>query len=138
MNATGAEILTATLARDAMRAPVVAVDPSATLREIASIMGRSRIHSVVVDGLVRSANGDRLIWAVVGDHDVVRALADGRTDATAGDIAGTEALTVDAGDDLATVCAMLSRHGCAHAIVVRDERPVGIVSTLDIASAFGD
>ncbi len=138
MTTTSTDPLSTILARDAMHGPIVAVDPSAKLREVATLMGHKRIHSVIVDGIAESRGGERLVWAVVSDRDIVAALAEGATDATAGSIAGTEALTVDADDDLAAVCERLTAHDCSHVIVVEDERPVGVVSTLDVASAFGD
>lgn len=68
--------------------------------------------------------------------DVLGSTLAGGQDTTAGEIAATEALTVDATDDLATVCGLLADHACTHVIVVERDRPVGVVSTLDLVSAF--
>ena len=95
-------------------------------------MATQRVHSVVVDGIL----GDRLVWGVVTDLDLIRVALNEFAPANAGEAARTEALTVDADDDLALVARRLVEHGCSHAIVLDDGVPAGVVSTLDIASAL--
>jgi CBS domain-containing protein len=119
-----------------MHVPVVACDPGSTVAEVASLMASHRVHAVIVEGISVDAHGERLRWAVVSDLDLLRAAVLADDTATGGDIAGTEALTVDAGDDLVTVADRLVDHDCAHAIVVDGGRPVGVASTLDLASVL--
>lgn len=125
-------------ARDAMHAPILAVDPSATVADIASIMGANRVHCVVVDGISHNPTGERLVWAVVSDLDLIKAAITGDPTLTAGQIAATEAIDVDATDDLESVAATLVAHDCSHVVVTSEGRPVGVISTLDIASVLGD
>jgi CBS domain-containing protein len=123
-------------ARDAMHSPVVSCDPTTPMSAVASLMQRHHIHCVVVDGIVSGPAGERLVWGVISDQDLARAILMTEGDVQAGLIAGTEALTVDVEDNLETVCSVLVEHASSHAIVVEDERPVGVVSTLDIARIY--
>lgn len=124
--------LSSILARDAMHAPIVACRPDAGLDHVATLMASHRVHAVIVDGIL----GDRLVWGVVTDQDLISAALNEFAAANAGAAARTEALTVDAGDDLALVSRRLVEHACSHAIVVEGERPVGVISTLDVAAAI--
>jgi CBS domain-containing protein len=122
------------LARDAMHSPVIACEPDASVADVAAVLASHRVHAVIVEDAARGARGERPRWGVVSDLDLLRAAVLADDDATAEAVAGTEPLTVGAADDLATVAALLVDHDCAHAIVVEDGRPVGVISTLDIAS----
>jgi CBS domain-containing protein len=129
--------LSSILARDAMHTPVVTCDADAPLSEVARLMGHHRIHAVVVHGLTaRGAGGRGDVLGVVDDLDLVRAAVADDGTATARAMAGTEPLTVGADDDLVAVATALAAHDCAHALVVDGERPVGVISTLDLASAL--
>lgn len=123
------------LARDAMHAPVVACDADADLGDVAALMAEHRVHCVVVEGISRDRGGEHLVWAVVSDLDLVRAAVAADPLTTAGHIAATPALCVDPQDDLVVVASLLADNDCSHAVVVEGERPVGVISTLDIASA---
>lgn len=124
------------LAKDAMHSPVSAVGPQAELTEVAAIMGERRIHCVIVEGIRPTAAGERLVWGVVSDLDLIRGALE-QTTPTAGSMASTEALCVEADDELGDVATALVAHEVAHAIVMEDGEPVGVISTLDIASAIG-
>jgi CBS domain-containing protein len=126
------------LARDAMHAPILATDPAATVQDVASIMGANRVHCVVVDGVSRDRAGEHLVWGIVSDLDLIKAAMTGDAELTAGQIAAGEAVVVDATDDLETVCSTLIAHDCSHVVVTSEGRPVGVISTLDIASVLGD
>jgi CBS domain-containing protein len=128
--------LSSVLAREAMHAPVVACDPAATVAEVAAMMASHRVHAVIVEGVSAERGGERLRWGVVSALDLLRAAVLGDDTAIAGDIAGTESLTVGADDDLAAVATLLTDHDCAHAIVVEDGSPAGVISTLDLASVL--
>jgi len=118
--------------RDAMHAPIVACPPDTELDHVAKLMASHRVHAVVVDGI----RGDKLVWGVVTDLDLLRAALDASGATDAAGAARTEALTVDSADDLALVSRRLVEHACSHAIVVEGERPVGVISTLDVAAAI--
>jgi CBS domain-containing protein len=121
---------------EVMRRGVVGCAPDTPLPELARLMSVHRIHCVVVGGLSEDRRGTRLVWGVVSDLDLARALATG-TEATAGQVAATEPVTASPGDSLEDVARTMGEHDVAHLVVVdgRDAEPIGVVSTLDVARA---
>jgi CBS domain-containing protein len=117
-------------ARDVMTGRIVHAEPDDTTGRLAELLAGQHIHAIVVFGL----QGSRFVWGVVTDIDLLRAVSAGQ-DALAGELAGTEAVTVDASDPLPAVAQRLLEHDVSHAIVVADERPVGVVSSLDLVGA---
>jgi len=119
---------------EAMRLGVVACAPDTPLSEVARLMSAHRIHCVVVGGL--SFEGTRLVWGVVSDLDLARALAAGQ-ELTAGQVAATEPVTASPFDSLAEVARVMGDHDVAHLVVVdaKDGEPMGVISTLDLARA---
>jgi CBS domain-containing protein len=77
-------------------------------------------------------------WAVVTDHDVLRSAAF-ILDRTAGDVATGEVLVARPDERLPDVAERMLEHSTSHAVVVepRTGRPVGMLSTLDIAGILG-
>ncbi|MBJ7328582.1 MAG: CBS domain-containing protein [Solirubrobacteraceae bacterium] len=130
------EILPNVIARDAMRSPIISCTPDAPLAEVAALMATNRVHCVITEGLTLDRRGERLTWGVVSDLDLVRGAAANDPHATAGTIAATLALTVDADETLASVAAALAAYDCSHVIVVEGDQPVGLISTLDLASVL--
>jgi len=127
---------TATVA-DAMRHGVMSSRPDVPAVEIARMMATQHIHAVVVEGVrLDPVHGETLAWGVVSDLDLARAASAGIDDLTAGDLAATEPLTAGLSTPLAEVAQLMDEHATAHVIVVEAGRPVGMVSTLDIAGAL--
>ena len=99
-------------------------------------MATRRIHCVVVSDDPEDAGA---LWGVVSDLDLVAAAAVRPLDEqTAGASAAGEALTISPRDTLQHACQKMTAHGAAHLVVVEpsSRRPVGIVSTLDVARAL--
>jgi CBS domain-containing protein len=121
---------------EVMRRGVVGCAPDTPLTEVARLMSDHRIHCVVVGGLSEDRHGTRLVWGVVSDLDLARAVATD-TAATAGQIAATEPVTASPGDMLEDVARTMGEHDVAHLVVVDDQdlEPIGVVSTLDVARA---
>jgi CBS domain-containing protein len=121
---------------EVMRLGVVTAEPDTPLSEVARLMSAYRIHCVVVSGLAEDAHGTRLVWGVVSDLDLARALASGQ-EATAGQVAATEPLTASPFDSLADVAQVMADHEVAHLVVVdaKVAEPMGMISTLDVARA---
>jgi CBS domain-containing protein len=118
-----------------MHSPVVTCRPDATLRTVAGILAANRIHAVVVTSLDEAAP-----CAVVTDRDVVFGHARGNLDRlTARDAASEPTITVRADLDLRDASEAMSQHGTTHIVVTApgDGRPIGILSSLDIANAVG-
>jgi CBS domain-containing protein len=111
--------------------------PEASLLETAALMAEHDVHCVVVDGLARGPHDrEQLVWGIVTDTDLMRALAAQESGTRAGEIATTEPATVDAGDDLQKATQIMAEQDCSHLIVTSAGRPVGVISALDIARAL--
>jgi CBS domain-containing protein len=101
---------------------------------VARTMATHHIHAVIVDGVTRDAlHGERLVWGVVSDMDVVRSARRGTEDLTAADLAASEVVTVEPTLALSEAARLMDEHGTAHLVVVDDGRPIGVVSSLDVA-----
>ena len=122
---------------EAMHRGVFACPFDTPLVEVARMMASHRVHAIV--GLAE--DDDARVWGVVSDRDLVAmAAADGNPFAqTAGGSAATEALTIRRDDTLRHAAQLMHEHGVSHLLVVEpgSDRPVGVVSTLDVAAAVG-
>jgi CBS domain-containing protein len=115
---------------DVMRHGVIGCEPDESLRTVARIMASYHVHAVIVE-----LGGD--IWGVISADDVTEAAGTDRERLTAGEIAGTEYLTIEADKPLAEAAQLMREHGISHVIVTTEGRkPVGVISTLDIAGTL--
>ena len=121
---------------EVMRLGIVGCAPDTPLQEVARLMSAHRIHCVVVGVVTEAQHGTRLVWGVVSDLDLARALAAGE-ELTAGEVAATELVTASPFDSLADVALVMGDHDVAHLVVVdgNDAEPMGVISTLDLARA---
>ena len=127
---------TATVA-DAMRTGVLSCPPDVPADVVARMMATHHIHSVVIEGVHRDpVRGEQLKWGVVSDMDLLRAARAGIEQLTAGEIAITESVTVEPTHALDEAARLMDEHDVAHLIVVDRGRPVGILSTLDVAGVL--
>jgi CBS domain-containing protein len=135
-HAHGAGSLGSVSVSEAMHRGVVTCRPEATLRTVARVMAAHRIHAVVV-----APGGDGLGWGLVSDLDLAAAAMEGSTgEVTAGEIASTPGVFVRPADTMARA-AQLMRDYETHHLVVLDrgaDRPVGVVSTLDVADVIAE
>ena len=125
---------------DAMRPRVLTCDPETSMVTVAQRMASEHVHAIVVLRETIDAAGaiERRAWGFVTDRDVLRCAAD-IDDRVAEDVAPDRVLTVHPDDSLADVAARMLDQHTSHAIVVeqRTDRPVGVLSTLDIAGILG-
>jgi CBS domain-containing protein len=127
--AARAKPLTAALVEHAMHPGIVACSADLPLRDVARLMSTHRIHAVVVE-----LDEDPAAWAVVSDVDLVTAAEEGLVGNGAASIAGTPAVTVGADDTLARAAQLMRDYAVTHLVVLGPrQRPVGVLSTLDIA-----
>jgi CBS domain-containing protein len=107
------------------------------LRSVARLMAERRVHCVV--GFGEESDGDPRLWGVVSDLDVVTALAAGDGLATAGEIASTEAVTIQPQESVLAAAELMRDHEVSHLLVVHrgTDRPIGIISTLDVMALAG-
>jgi CBS domain-containing protein len=102
--------------------------PETDVRSVAQLMAAKTIHCVVVAG-------ER--WGIVSDIDLMRALGPGSADLTAGAVAASDFVIVRPDDSLEHAAQLMAEHDTAHLVVVSPQtgRPVGMLSTLDVARA---
>ena len=124
---------------DAMHAGVFACPPEASLREVAAAMASHRLHCVTVMAIVADqADGERLVWGVLSDADLLEAAGSRALDATAGTLARSEFLTVEPSQSLESASRLMAEHRVTHAVVVQpdSERLLGVVSAHDVAGVL--
>lgn len=118
---------------DAMHPGLHSCAPDAPLTEVARMMASNHVHCIAVTG-----HGDALVWGIVSDLDLLRAGISSGPESTAGDLAAQPVPNVQTTTPLREAAELMLRHGSTHVIVIDPltERPVGILSTLDIAGVL--
>jgi CBS domain-containing protein len=121
---------------DVMHWGIVSCRADASLEDIARLMSNERVHCVVVlDG----GAGAAALWGVVSDLDLIAAASvRPLAEQDAGGSAMRPAVTIDPAKSLEEAARLMTRAGVAHLVVVDlvERRPVGVVSTLDLAGAL--
>jgi CBS domain-containing protein len=118
-----------------MHRGLVTCTPETPLRSVARILAAHRIHAVVVaDDRARDVGR---VWGVISDQDLIRRLT-ASPEQTAGSAAVRPPCFVAPQDTLARAARLMAEEGVAHLLVVEPEagRPVGVLSTLDVAGAL--
>lgn len=121
---------------DAMRAGIISCPADISLRAIAEIMASYHVHAVVVEGVEAEPNAaPGSGWGLVSDVELARAAAQGQLQATAAELTGASAIFITPAEPLRRAAELMSEHGVSHLIVAAkpNARPVGIISTLDLA-----
>ena len=121
---------------DVMRHGVITCAAETTLKTVARMMSSYHVHAIVVtedDG-----SGQISPWGLVSDFDVLRAAHKGAEELTAGQVSRSAAVMVSPSDSLEHAAALMREHGTGHLVVISREeaRPIGGVSTLDVAGAL--
>ena len=95
-------------------------------------MARHHVHMVAITN-----EGGRRPIGIVSDLDVVAGAASGE-EPSALQAAATEPLTVSANDSLERAARLMTEHGVSHLVVLDGSSgyPIGVLSTLDIASIY--
>ena len=115
---------------NALQLGLIELEADADVRSLAGAMAEHSVHSVVVRGIRR-----RRTWGIVSDLDLMAAMRPELADATAGQLAATDPVVVEASETLGRAAQLMAEHQTAHLLVVDPEtdEPVGIVSSLDVA-----
>jgi CBS domain-containing protein len=124
---------------DAMHPGLISCSLDTPLRTVARMMTTYRVHAILVTAHGEEELPGGGLWGIVGDADLLRAAEAGDLDEQpARTIAVTPVLTVASSDQLARAARLMVKHDLSHLIVVerRSERPIGVLSTLDIARAL--
>lgn len=114
---------------NALQLGLIECRADADVRSVARTMAEHNVHCVIVRGTEPDA------WGIVSDLDLMAAVRPELRGATAGRLAATDSLVVDPSDSLEHAAQLMSEHQTSHAVVVDPvtSRPIGIVSTLDVA-----
>ena len=124
---------------DVMTRRVIGCAPETPLRAVATMMAKYGVHAIFVLEHVDEDDEAQLLWAVVSDLDLVAAMGRGLDTLTAGDTAVTPLVTVASDCALEQAGSLMAQYGIAHLAVTDpvSRRPIGVISTLDIARAVG-
>jgi CBS domain-containing protein len=123
------------LVADAMRPEVITCPADAPLRWVAGVMAAERVHCVVVEP--RGAQNERATWGIISDLDLVGAARSDLDAATAGGVAASEFLMVTPNEKLERAAQMMVEYEATHLVVVdASSRPIGVLSTLDVANVL--
>src|SRR5512132_3134902 len=124
---------------DAMHPGLISCSLDTPLRTVARMMATYRVHAILVTahGEEELPGGGR--WGILSDVDLLRAAEAGDLDEQpARTIASTPVLAVATSDELARAAQLMLEHVVTHLVVIEGDsgRPIGVLSTLDIARAL--
>lgn len=108
---------------------VVAVGPDVSLRAVAATMSENGIGAVIV-GTTEKVEG------IVTERDLVRALAEGKEDATSMSVASTELVWCEATSSVAEVASEMLERYIRHVLVEDAGTLVGMISARDILGIY--
>jgi CBS domain-containing protein len=123
---------------DVMSRGVISCPPETPLRVVARLMATYGVHAIFVMEHTDEDDEAPRLWAVVSDLDLVAATRLDLDSLTAGATAVTPLVTVEADSSIAEAGSLMAQHGIAHLAATDPDsrRPVGVISTLDIARAI--
>src|SRR5262249_60936884 len=123
---------------DAMSHGVISCPPETPLRVVARMMTTYGVHAIFVFEHGDGSDEEPRLWAVVSDLDLVAATQLDLDMLTAGSSAVTPLVTVAADSSIGEAGSLMAQYGIAHLAVTEPgsrRRPLGVISTLDIARA---
>ena len=123
---------------DAMHPGILSCEPDATLTELARMMSTHHVHCIMIRAATDSPTDEPSLWGIVSDFDVLRAGMRPDGPDTAADL-GQPVIRVETTSPLRDAARLMLAKGAGHVVAVnpKTERPVGILSTLDIAGVLG-
>lgn len=117
---------------EVMHPGIIFSPPELSLRHAAGLMARHQVHAVVVMGDDEEGG----LWGLVTDDDIVAAIARRElVGDTVGGIVHEPLVTVAPDDSVVHAAELMQENGTAHLLVIARGRPIGVVSTLDLARA---
>lgn len=124
---------------EAMSRGVISCAPETPLRVVARLMATYGVHAIFVLEHADEDDEAPQLWAVVSDLDLVAATRLDLDTLTAGATAVTPLVSVDSDESIANAGDLMAHHGIAHLAVTDPDshRPLGVISSLDIAWAIG-
>jgi CBS domain-containing protein len=122
---------------DAMSHGVISCPAETPLRVVARMMATFGVHAIFVFEHADEREEEPRLWAVVSDLDLVAATQLDLDTLTAGATAVTPLVSVAADSSIGEAGSLMAQYGIAHLAVTEPDsrRPIGVISTLDIARA---
>ena len=136
---------------DAMHPGILSCEPDAPLTEVARMMSTHHVHCIVIVGGSAAPGGGAFgagadapsdepsVWGLVSDLDLLRAGMRPDAPDTAAELAGKPVVKIETTAALRDAVELMLTQGVSHVVAVNPTsgRPVGILSTLDIAGVLG-
>lgn len=121
-----------------MHPGILSCEADASLTDVARLMARHHVHCVAVMGLSHAHSGEKLVWGIISDSDLLRAGVRTGADQPAGALALQPIISVEPAMPLREAGELMLTHGATHIVVIDPtlQRPIGILSTLDVAGVL--
>ena len=125
---------------DRMSSGLISCAPQTPLRNVARLMAERRVHAIFVFDYGFEDDETTELWGLVSDLDVVAAACGDIDTRIARDSAVTPLVTVTSDTPLEQAAQLMAQGGTSHIAVLHPHtrRPVGVLSTLDIARAVAE
>ena len=116
---------------DAMHPGILSCEADATLTDVARLMAMYHVHCVAVMGLRHDHPGEKLVWGIISDSDLLRAGIRTGADQPAGALALQPIISVEPTMPLREAGELMLTHSATHAVVVDPgtQRPIGVLSS---------
>jgi CBS domain-containing protein len=123
---------------DAMHPGILSCAADATLTEVARTMSTHHVHCIVVKGTAEDEAGGSPVWGIISDLDLLRACMRPDAPDTVAALARKPVVRLETSAALRDAAELMLTKQTSHIVAVNPEtnRPVGILSTLDIAGVF--
>jgi CBS domain-containing protein len=120
---------------DAMHPGVLTCEADATAIDVARMMANHHVHCIAVT--TGDEQAEEPSWGIISDLDLIRAGVDS-PDQLASTMATAPVVNVERTTPLLEAARLMLTHRTPHLLVVdsRTRRPIGILSTLDVAGVL--
>ena len=119
--------------KDAMTANPKTVEPGTSIKEAAKLIKHEEVGALPV------VEGGRLTGMITDRDIVIRAVAEGKLDATVGDIASKDVVSIDPQQSLEEAARLMAQHQIRRLPVCEEDgRLVGIIAQADVAQIGHD
>jgi CBS domain-containing protein len=117
---------------------VISCPPETPLRVVARVMATYSVHAIFVFEHADEDDEAPQLWAVVSDLDLVAATQLDLDTLTAGASAVTPLVSIASDCSIVEAGSLMAQYGTAHLAATDPDsgRPIGVISTLDIARAL--
>jgi CBS domain-containing protein len=124
---------------DAMHPGILSCEPDAPLTEVARMMSTHHVHCIVIRAGADAPTDEPSVWGLVSDLDLLRAGVRPDAPDTAAELAGKPVVKIETTAPLRDAVQLMLAESASHVVAVNPTtgRPVGILSTLDIAGVLG-